>query len=320
MRELAWKEPLARAFIFSLIVHLLLFGTWRVGKTFQWWHSQPVWLANLYKLLQPSPTAKVINVFPAKQQPKQKEIPLTFIEVDPTVAVVEPPKDAKYYGVVSAKAAQPVPTVDLLKPQVDGKQDKVPRLTDNPKPLPFPLQPAPVQPKAQDEAKSKPAQPPGDLNQSQPSDRKPDASIGEAPRARPRTLADARAAKGMLAGEKMSTTGGSSRRGQLSVDVKGTPFGAYDAAFIAAVQQRWYDLIDSSQVVPRSGKVQLYFRLHPDGKVSGMTVNENNVGELLCLLCQRGVLDPAPYAKWPADMRRLIGENYREVTFTFYYH
>jgi hypothetical protein len=79
-------------------------------------------------------------------------------------------------------------------------------------------------------------------------------------------------------------------------------------------------LIDSTQVVPRSGKVALYFRLHPDGKVSGMAVNENNVGELLCLLCQRAVLDPAPYAKWPPDMRRLIGENYREVTFTFYYH
>jgi hypothetical protein len=51
-----------------------------------------------------------------------------------------------------------------------------------------------------------------------------------------------------------------------------------------------------------------------------MKVNDNNVGELLCLLCQRAVLDPAPYARWPSDMRRVIGDNYREVTFTFYYN
>jgi hypothetical protein len=118
----------------------------------------------------------------------------------------------------------------------------------------------------------------------------------------------------------MRQDGGVSRRGRLSVDVKGSPFGAYDAAFIAAVQQRWYDLIDSSQVVPRSGKVQLQFRLTYDGRITDMRVNEETVGDLLTLLCQRAVLDPAPYARWPADMRRMIGQDYREVTITFYYN
>jgi hypothetical protein len=320
MREIAGRNPLATAFVFSLVVHALLFGTWRMGSTFKWWDYQPVWLTKFYRFLQPSPRARVINVFPTKQ-PRAKEIPLTFIEVDPVAAVVEVPKEAKYYGAFNARAAQPVPTVDTLKPEIDGKQDKVPRLKNNPKPVPFPLQPsAQPQPKTQEEAKPKAAQPPGDLTSAKPDDRKADASIGDASQPRPRTLAAARAAKGMLAGEKMRQDGGVNRRGSLSVDVKGTPFGAYDAAFIAAVQQRWYDLIDSSQVVPRSGKVVLYFHLLSDGRITNMKVSENNVGELLCQLCQRGVLDPAPYAKWPTDMRRLIGDNYREVTFTFYYN
>ena len=51
-----------------------------------------------------------------------------------------------------------------------------------------------------------------------------------------------------------------------------------------------------------------------------MKVNESNVGELLCLLCQRAVLDPAPYARWPSDMRQVLGEDHREVVFTFHYN
>jgi len=32
------------------------------------------------------------------------------------------------------------------------------------------------------------------------------------------------------------------------------------------------------------------------------------------------VLDPAPYGVWPSDMRRMVGANFRDVTFTFYYY
>ena len=314
VRDLVGRNPLTTAFALSLALHGLLFSTWRVGQTLHWWDSQPTWLVRFYKFLQPAPKA-FARILPKPPPAKAKEIPLTFMEVDPVVAVVEPPKDAKYYGAFSAKAAQPDPTLDTKQPKVDGKQDKVPRLTDNPRPVQFPLQPA-----APPEPKPKPPDKPGDLALAKRTDRQNDATMGTAPSDRPRTLAAARAAKGMLAGEKMRQDGGANQRGQLSVDVKGTPFGAYDAAFIAAVQQRWYDLIDSSQVVQRSGKVVLQFRLIYDGRITDMKVNDNNVGELLCLLCQRAVLDPAPYARWPSDMRRLIGETYREVTFTFYYH
>ena len=101
--------------------------------------------------------------------------------------------------------------------------------------------------------------------------------------------------------------------------MKRTAFGDYDSAFIAAVQQRWYDLLESANIPHRAGKVLLEFRLSYDGRVTEMKVNDNEVGEVLSSICRRAVLDPAPFAKWPTDMRRMVGANFRDVTFTFYY-
>ena len=51
-----------------------------------------------------------------------------------------------------------------------------------------------------------------------------------------------------------------------------------------------------------------------------MQTLENTVGELLGYLCQEAIEEAAPFAKWPPDMVRMIGANYREITFTFYYY
>jgi hypothetical protein len=163
---------------------------------------------------------------------------------------------------------------------------------------------------------ARPAETPGDLAL-----RKPDTSEGTenaARRERPRTLAAARAQRN-LAGEKTLQDGGVKNRGRISLDVKGSPFGTYDAAFIAAVQQRWYDLLETTPYVQRSGKVVLEFRLNHDGRITDMQMADNEVGDILGIVCQRAVMDPAPFGKWPDDMRRMIGNTYREVTFTFYY-
>ena len=150
--------------------------------------------------------------------------------------------------------------------------------------------------------------------------RKPDSADGStnAPRReRVRTLAAARQQKNLV-GQKTLQDGGVKNRGKISLDVKGSPFGTYDAAFIAAVQQRWYDLLETTSV-QRSGKVVLEFRLNHDGRITAMQMSDNEVGEILGIICQRAVLDPAPFGKWPEDMRRMIGNTHREVTFTFYY-
>jgi hypothetical protein len=51
-----------------------------------------------------------------------------------------------------------------------------------------------------------------------------------------------------------------------------------------------------------------------------MNVMENTVGDVLGYVCQKAVMDPAPYAKWPTDMREMMDADYREIMFTFYYY
>ncbi len=105
-----------------------------------------------------------------------------------------------------------------------------------------------------------------------------------------------------------------------SFDTKATPFGAYDAAFIDAVTSHWYDLLDNRNFTQgRNGKVVLEFDLNYDGRVTDMKIVQNTAGEMLGLICEKAVLDPAPFAPWPSDMRRMMGDT-RNVRFTFYYY
>jgi outer membrane biosynthesis protein TonB len=108
---------------------------------------------------------------------------------------------------------------------------------------------------------------------------------------------------------------------ESSIDVRATPFGTYDGAIIAAIQKRWYDLLESRDFSAKySGRVVLEFRLNSDGRVTDVKVSENGVTDILALLCQRAVQDPSPFGPWPADLKRLVGKDYREVRFTFYYN
>src|SRR5207249_3153072 len=106
-----------------------------------------------------------------------------------------------------------------IDPKVDGKQTKVVRAEDVPKPKPFPLQPAidtpPPKPPEEGLKKSEPA---GDLAKIEKGE--------EQPHEKPRTLAQARAQKNMLAGQKVLQDGGTRLRGQVLFDVKATLFGA----------------------------------------------------------------------------------------------
>ena len=47
------------------------------------------------------------------------------------------------------------------------------------------------------------------------------------------------------------------------------------------MQQRWYDLLDTSRFTQKSGKVVLEFRLMYDGRITDLKVDGNDVGELL---------------------------------------
>ena len=321
--ERAESSRLAWAFTISLALHLLTFGGYQTGKKFGWWQNWhwPAWLQSAKMLTEM--LKKKENASPPRQPP---EVPLMFVDVSPAQATPEPPKNAPYYSDKNSRAANPEPKADTDAPKITGHQTQVIRTEDVPRTKAFPLQPAPPAPpakEAQEEAKPKTTYAPGDLTMAKP-DLAPRKDEGQAEHQRPKTLAEAKSLpqNSRLSGEKIKQEGGVPRiRVVPSYDVMATPFGAYDAAIIAAVQNRWYDLLDSRNYArDRTGKVTLRFHLNADGGVSEIAFMENTVDLALGLLCQSAIKDPAPFAPWPSDLRRLVGADYREVTFTFFYN
>jgi hypothetical protein len=142
----------------------------------------------------------------------------------------------------------------------------------------------------------------------------------EKPADKPRTVREAMARNAGLLGQKMQQDGGVQRRAHIALDAKGSPFGNYDAVFIGIVQERWYALLENNHfMLDRRGKVVLTFELHYDGRITKLQSDENTVGDLLGLLCQKAIQDPSPFPKWPPQMRQVVGSDVREVRFTFYY-
>lgn len=330
---------LARALGLSVAIHALAFSglelaaRWGVGRDANWFQRMKAAV-----LGQPVPPPEPLR--PAEPQVAAREVPLIFVDVEPSQATEEAPQETPFYSALNSRAANPDTRVDSNVPKITGEQTKVVKTTDTPLPRPAPVQPAlpqPLQP-APDPPETQPAQTlpkpkggerPGDLAMVKPAlgpgpldgaDRSDAEPLVVRPPEKPRRLADV--PKHLLAGRKMQQEGGVKRYAvESSLDVRATPFGAYDAAIIAAIQQRWYALLDQNEFArDRSGRVVLDFRLNSDGRVTEMRVAESTVGEVLSAICQRAVLDPSPFAKWPPDMRRMVGNSYREVRFTFYYN
>ena len=322
------SERVLVALLVSLLVHLVIWGGYEAGRKLGVWQKihPPAWLEPL-----------------AKKPPPPKELaqasePTIFVDV--SHADADAPKQTKYYSNKNSRAANPVEARANV-PEISGTQTVVPQTEDVPKavkgaettpntknlPQYSKLQPSPParSPQlARAEAGQSP-QTPGQTERLKPHENTPattPAPEQQSPPPRPRTIRQALARRDQLPGLQMRQAGGVPRH-QLwsSLDVKATPFGDYDRAIIEAVQQRWYDLLDRHRYADdRTGKVTLQFKLLSDGTVIEVHTQENTVGELLGYLCQAAIEESAPFGKWPPDMVRMIGVNYREITFTFYYY
>src|SRR5437660_4716944 len=111
----AQSSRLAWAFVISLTLHLTAGGGYYAGKRFGWWQNVrwPAWLQSA-KLL-----TEVLKKKEESKPPANQEIPLMFVDVNPAVAAVEPPKNAKYYSDKNSKAANPDTTLDTNVPKID---------------------------------------------------------------------------------------------------------------------------------------------------------------------------------------------------------
>jgi len=342
------SERVIVALLVSLLAHLAIWGGYHTGEKFGWWQKWhlPAWL---------QPAAKK---FPLQAQIAHNSEPTMFVDV--SHADADAPVKPKYYSNKNSRAANadtanantpkingrqtdvpktedvpkpapkasnPPPPPPPTKPKAPSKPDTTPQLAK--------LQPTMPQPSPKAMTQSETPEPPhtpGETDLLTPhtntppltpaAPRQPATVFTPAEPPRPRTLKQALAQKDQIPGQQMQQPGGVARRALWSsLDAKATPFGDYDAAIIEAVSQRWYDLLDNHRYAQdRSGKVMLRFKLKPDGSIIEMQPLENTVGQMLGYLCQEAIEEAAPFAKWPPDMSRMIGANYRDITFTFYYY
>ena len=310
------KERVLVALLFSLFAHLGVWGGYEAGKK-----------AGLWEKLHWPAQRHVLAAQPAPKPVAKPADPVIFVDVSEPSA--EPPKQAKYYSDKNSQAANPDAEHEADQPKLDGKQAHVVKVEDTPKPVkapPTPARPAPQPPppeaKPAEAAKAATTLNPG-LGQPTKQEDTATPDQNPSPAQRPRTIREALAQQpNQIAGQQMKQDGGVHRRAlKSSLDAMSTPFGAYDRAIIAAIQSRWYDLLDSQKfAMDRTGVVTVYFHLNPDGSVTESKITGSTVGDLLGYVCQEAIEQAAPFGKWPPDMRRMIDGNFREITFTFYYY
>jgi hypothetical protein len=307
-------ERLMAALVISLLLHVTVWGGYEAGKKFGWWQAWhlPVWL---HKTAKKNP--------PLLVQTPPEVSPEIFVDV--SQADVEPPKKTIYYSDKNSHAANPDEDKNSNQPKLNGKQKDAPKTEDVPK---FSkLQPTPAEqqlqpsPPAQPTEAAEPSSPMnlGDVKPEKLADKKTEEQKPEQ-KPRPRTI-NAALAQQHLPGREMQQNGNAHHALRASFDVKATLTGDYDQRVIEAVTQRWYDLLDSQKFAQdRTGRVVLKFKLKYDGTVEDIEVLQNSVGDLLSYVCQASIEESAPFGKWPDDMRREIGANFREITFTFDYY
>jgi hypothetical protein len=317
---------LAVALAISLLVHALGYATWRVAPA----------ISKTVKSAVARILPKALKEFepkfqPAPPPPVKRDVPLFFVEVDPALATIDPPKETKNYSTHNSVAANPEPKKADV-PKIDGTQKNVMRTADVEKSQPKPLQPAPLDLKLSEpklvESNPKPLPQIGDLALAKveskplpPSKGDGDKNSDSPPPPKPRTVAEAKARMAPLAGRKMDQAGGvPNQRAHIALDAKGSPFGNYDSVFISMVEQRWYALLENNRfMLDRRGKVSLTFELHFDGRITKLETKEKTVDDMWAILCQKAILDPVPFPKWPREMRQIVGSDVREVQFTFFY-
>jgi hypothetical protein len=293
-------ERIMLALAVSLFIHMLLFTGYELSREFPMLHRM-MWLTPK------KPPAVLVQ---------KEEEPVEFVTV--RTPSTEAPKTAKYISNKNSVAANPDASEQTEQPKLNGNQSDVPQTEDIMR----------SQANNSESSASQQASKTQGTSESKPTVDSGDLTLGKADnntqqeQPRPRTLKQAyEQMASKMPSMTMREDGGVQRHARVpQFDVKVTGFGDYDERFVEAVSQNWYNLLDSQKFsLDRTGKVVLLFRLNDDGTISQMRFADNNVGDLLGYVCEKAVLDGAPYEPWTEDMRLKLG-TYADVQFTFDYY
>jgi len=99
-----------------------------------------------------------------------------------------------------------------------------------------------------------------------------------------------------------------------------SPLILYDRALIEKIRNHWHLVMDGTYLPNQvKAKVTLTFRLHADGQISELMVTENTGNAIQAALSQKAIEQSAPFPPWSAEVRKEVGKDHRETSFTFHY-
>lgn len=335
----AYPKAMSVAFGLSLGAHLLLGAAWELADL-GWLPSMKI-LAQQILLRSAAPDPhNLVRQPPARPEEIAK---LIFVETDARGEKPDADKKTPYYGARSSRAANPNPDAarEGDTPYLEGKEKRMMATANAPLPHPgaesslhTPPQPRaaaliPPEPKEGVTAPDKKPTSPTEVRALQNRDRSPRPAQIEPPQAtraeQPPAEGGAPQQQARLSERKLPSRlseqrqTAAPRRGKVALDVQGTLFGAYDERLTAAVARRWYALVQRYEYGERTGMVEIFFKLHADGRISGMEVQQNTAGEVLAQYCKKAIDDSAPFEPFPDELRQLLAKDYREIYFIFYY-
>ncbi|MGH7942820.1 MAG: hypothetical protein ACREFR_17310, partial [Limisphaerales bacterium] len=287
------------ALAISLFIHIAIWAAYEINRDLHWMRHVP------------SIASKAI---PAPKIQRIYEEPLEFVTVQAPSA--EAPKNTRYFSTQNSIASDDSVKKTAEVPKLNGKQTDMAATADVARPQ-FSKSPdgADTHQANQSAERSGPraSETAGDMMLGKPDEQQKQP--------RPRTLKEAYAEMAKrLPSLTMREEGGAGHHARSSAfDVKVTGYADYDQRFAETVDNNWYNELDSHQFAEdRVGKVVLYFQLNYDGTISQMRVGESTVGDLLAYVCEKAVLDGAPYERWTENMRLQLGD-YINVEYIFEY-
>lgn len=250
----------------------------------------------------PAPLLKPLDL-PARAREEEKRV-----EAKPEVKSPGENKGVKEGTERKGPLEKPAPVPDEgMKPQ---PETKLAMLTPPPTPKTVPVPPPPPP-----QPETPPVKPELSLQQPAPSPGSPAMAAGGGGTG----SAGSSSAREIATRKSRLNTIGVDRMGVTAFNVAESPFGAYDKQIVRAVQSRWYALIEKNGLYERAGEVTIHFQLRADGTVTNAEVKTTSAGEILALFCQKAIVESGPFAPWPEDLRTYLGNEPRDVDFTFYY-
>jgi len=97
---------------------------------------------------------------------------------------------------------------------------------------------------------------------------------------------------------------------------------AYDLIVYDRIERKWHDTLEALSGLSQdysSGKVKVTLRIHPSGRISDFRIVERTVSYRQTAACVEAMKNPRDIPPWPAEIRKLIGRDYQDLTMTFYF-